>query len=148
VNLTGARTPDARVAELVAPVLPARSFLRGGHLLDIGSGNGSPGLVLAALHPFSAVTLLEPRAKRWAFLREAARELGLTAVEAQRARHDEYAGPAADTVALRGVALDPDELSPLLKPGGVLLLWRRDPPPRGWGEIGAWEAGRALMCST
>ena len=64
---------DLRVALLVAPVLPLADLLEPGELLDVGSGNGSPGLVLALLRPRLDVTLLEPRQRRWAFLREAAR---------------------------------------------------------------------------
>jgi 16S rRNA (guanine527-N7)-methyltransferase len=73
VNLTGARTPAERVAILVAPVAPLAPALEEGRLIDVGSGNGSPGLVLATLRPDLSATLLEPRQRRWAFLREAAR---------------------------------------------------------------------------
>src|SRR4051812_3127442 len=76
VNLTGAGTAEERVAILVAPVLAAVSLPEAGRVLDIGSGNGSPGIVLAALRPDLLLTLLEPRQKRWAFLREAARAVG------------------------------------------------------------------------
>ena len=115
VNLTGARTPGERVRVLVAPVLPAATLVVG-RLLDIGSGNGSPGLVLALLRPELPVTLLEPRARRWAFLREAARAGGRPDVEVLRARHDDIrrprrrhrhapgAGPAAGRVGRAGGA--------------------------------------------
>jgi len=73
VNLTGARTPSERVRLLVGDVLAAAPLPEAGRLVDVGSGNGSPGLVLALLRDDLEVTLLEPRARRWAFLREAAR---------------------------------------------------------------------------
>src|SRR4029079_12504316 len=73
VNLTGARSAEERVGLLVAPVLPARAWVKGPRLLDVGSGNGSPGLVLGLLRPELELVLLEPRLKRWAFLREALR---------------------------------------------------------------------------
>src|SRR5262245_54229704 len=95
VNLTGARTPAARVGLLVGPVLPLADELLPGSLLDVGSGNGSPGLVLAALRPDLATTLLEPRQRRWAFLREAARAMGRPDITVLRERHDQYAGPPA-----------------------------------------------------
>lgn len=128
VNLTGARSPEERARILVAPVLGAAGFL-GGRLLDIGSGNGSPGLVLALLRPELGVTLLEPRLKRWAFLREAARATGLTRVEVLRARHDEYAGPASPTVTVRALALPLAALAPLVAPGGRLLVFGPRPEP-------------------
>src|SRR6185295_15498595 len=49
INLTAARTAEDRVRLLVAPVLPAVPVPEAGRLLDVGSGNGSPGLVLALL---------------------------------------------------------------------------------------------------
>ena len=71
VNLTGARTPADRVGLLVAPVLPAAALPGPGRLIDVGSGNGSPGLVLALLRPDLPVTLLS-RARSAFFLRERA----------------------------------------------------------------------------
>ena len=44
INLTAARTPRERVSLLVASVLPSRDLPESGSLLDVGSGNGSPGL--------------------------------------------------------------------------------------------------------
>ncbi len=46
-------------------------------LLDVGSGAGFPGLVLAAVRPDVQVTLLEPRQKRVSFLRHIIRQLQL-----------------------------------------------------------------------
>jgi 16S rRNA (guanine527-N7)-methyltransferase len=132
VNLTGARTPQERVATLVAPVLPAAPLPAAGPLLDVGSGNGSPGLVLALLRPDLAVTLLEPRQKRWAFLREAARAAGAT-VTVLRQRHDQYAGGPAATVTVRALALGVCDLAPLVAPGGRLLVFGPAPAPAaGW----------------
>jgi 16S rRNA (guanine527-N7)-methyltransferase len=128
VNLTGARSAEERARILVEPVLTAASFVRG-RLLDIGSGNGSPGLVLALLRPEISVTLLEPRLKRWAFLRDAARAAGRTHIEVLRARHDEYSGPPAATVTVRALALGPGELEPLVAPGGSLLVFGPRPDP-------------------
>jgi 16S rRNA (guanine527-N7)-methyltransferase len=123
VNLTGAHTPAERVAVLVAPVLPAAAGIEPGLLLDVGSGNGSPGLVLALLRPDIPTVLLEPRQRRWAFLREAARAAGRPDVDVRRARHDGYAGPPAQTLTVRALALPLRELAALVAPGGRLLVW-------------------------
>jgi len=102
-------------------VLPLLALVEG-PLLDVGSGNGSPGLVLALLRPGLPVTLLEPRQRRWAFLREAARAAGRADVRVLRLRHDAYAGPPAQTVTLRALSLEASQLLPLLRPGGRLLV--------------------------
>jgi 16S rRNA G527 N7-methylase RsmG len=138
VNLTGATTPADRVGVLVAPVLPALPLLGPGGLLDVGSGNGSPGLVLSLLEPGRAAALLEPRAKRWAFLREAARSAGRPDVRVLRQRHDGYAGPPAGNVTVRGLRLPLSALEPLVEDGGrVLVFGTRPDPAAGWRESSA-----------
>lgn len=122
INLTGAATRESAFETLVAPVLGAENLLHG-HVVDVGSGNGSPALILAVLRPDLLFTLLEPRAKRWAFLREAAREMGLRNTSALRDRSDDYRGDLAGTVTMRAVGLEPVRLRPLLEPGGCVLVF-------------------------
>jgi 16S rRNA (guanine527-N7)-methyltransferase len=110
------------VSLLVASVLPSRDLPEPGTLLDVGSGNGSPGLVLALLREDLDVTLLEPRTRRWAFLREAARRCGAGRVRVLRGRHDTYSGTPARTVTVRALALPLGELAPLVAVGGQLLV--------------------------
>lgn len=115
---------------LVADVLPAAPLASPGSLIDVGSGNGSPGLVFALVRDDLEVTLLEPRARRWAFLREAARASS-RGVRVQRVRHDGYAGEPAHTVTLRAVALPLAEIAPLVLPGGRLLVLGGHPEGSG-----------------
>src|SRR5215472_4697996 len=94
-------------------------------LLDLGSGAGLPGIVLALLLPDAEVTLLEPMAKRAAFLEECVTELGLGNVGVSRARAEELAGTLmVDVVTARAVA-PLDRLAAmavrLLRPGGIVL---------------------------
>jgi len=107
---------------LVESVLPSVDLPEPGTLLDVGSGNGSPGLVMALLRDDLDVTLLEPRTRRWAFLREAARHSGEGRVRVLRGRHDTYAGAPVRTVTMRALALPLAELAPLVAPGGRLVI--------------------------
>ena len=135
MNLTGARTPADRVALLVEGVLPAAPHALPGRLIDVGSGNGSPGLVLALVRPELSVVLLEPRQRRWAFLREACRAAGRPDVDVLRERHDQYTGPAATTVTLRGLDLPLPALAPIVAEGGRALVFGRPRPAEpGWRE--------------
>jgi 16S rRNA (guanine527-N7)-methyltransferase len=112
----------AAVAELVPP---------GASVLDIGSGAGLPGIVLAMLVPEVRMTLLEPMLRRTTFLGECVAELGLGNVTICRARAEEMAGKLhADVVTARAVA-PLDRLAGLsagvVRPGGtVLALKGRD----------------------
>jgi 16S rRNA (guanine527-N7)-methyltransferase len=79
----------------------------GASVLDVGSGAGLPGIVLAVARPDLTVTLVEPLARRAAFLSEAVTTLGLgAAVTVVRARAEDLAGgtPTADVVTARAVA--------------------------------------------
>lgn len=140
VNLTGARTRSDRVDLLVRAVVPLAGELLPGSLLDVGSGNGSPGLVLAALRPRAPVTLLEPRQRRWAFLREASRSMGRPDIEVRRSRHDQYAGGPAANVLVRALALPLAELAPLVAAGGQLVVLGR----AAAGEASGLTVARAL----
>lgn len=104
----------------------------GAYVIDVGSGAGLPGIVLAIARPDLTVVLIEPLARRTAFLTEAVRELGLAArVEVLRGRAEEVVsgqlagrvGPA-DVVTARAVA-PIDRLAgwclPLARVGGRLL---------------------------
>lgn len=61
-------------------------------LLDLGSGAGLPGLILALARPEREVHLVEPRRKRVSFLREVCRDLELSRVSVHHARENEVRG--------------------------------------------------------
>lgn len=96
-------------------------------VLDLGSGAGLPGIPLALARPDLVVVLLEPMARRVAWLREVVAELGL-AVSVHRGRAEDPQVRAelggADAVTARAVA-PLGRLAgwglPLVAPGGRLL---------------------------
>ena len=106
---------------VVAELVPER-----GTLVDVGSGAGLPGVVLAMLRPSLQVILLEPLLRRSVFLEECVAELGLSNATVVRARAEEKAAAhiKADIATARAVA-PLDRLvgwaAPLLRPGGELL---------------------------
>lgn len=94
-------------------------------LVDLGSGAGLPGIVLALLLPDVEVTLLEPMLRRAAFLEACVRALGLGNATVLRGRAEDLAGRlAADVVTARAVA-PLDRLAALalglVRPGGIVL---------------------------
>lgn len=106
---------------VLAELLPER-----GELVDIGSGAGLPGIVLAMVRPGLHVVLLEPLLRRSVFLEECVRVLGLRNATVVRFRAEEKAAAAirADVATARAVA-PLDRLvgwaAALLRPGGELL---------------------------
>jgi 16S rRNA (guanine527-N7)-methyltransferase len=94
-----------------------------GTLVDIGSGAGLPGLVLAMMRPGTQVTLLEPMERRVRFLSECIDELGLTNVIVLRGRAEDVT-MQADVATARAVAPLPRlaELAiRVVRPGGMIL---------------------------
>ncbi|RXZ51708.1 16S rRNA (guanine(527)-N(7))-methyltransferase RsmG [Agromyces binzhouensis] len=119
---------------LVAPLL------RPGHVGDVGSGAGLPGLVLAIARPDVHLTLIEPMERRVAWLERQVGELALDNVEVVRARAEEVKLKGRlDQVTARAVSalrtLIPIT-APLLRPGGELVLMKGSGVA---GEIGAAE---------
>jgi 16S rRNA (guanine(527)-N(7))-methyltransferase RsmG len=107
----------------LARLVPAK-----GSLVDLGSGAGLPGIVLAILLPGVKVTLLEPLARRVDFLTECVAALGLVNAEVVRGRAEDLAGHlVADVVTSRAVA-PLDKLVTLslglARPGGRVLAMK------------------------
>lgn len=104
----------------VAPLVPASASV-----IDVGSGAGLPGVVLALLLPDSRVTLVEPMQRRVAFLEYALAELGLDNAVVVRERAEDLTGRlAADVVTARAVAplaRLAGLCSGLARPGGLVV---------------------------
>ena len=105
---------------VVAELLPDR-----GELVDIGSGAGLPGMVLALLRPEVRVVLLEPMLRRSVFLEECLAQLDLPNATVVRARAEEMAGAIKADVATARAVAPLDRLvgwaAGLLRPGGQIL---------------------------
>lgn len=145
INLTAIRDPEECVTRHFGESLYlARCCELRGRLLDIGSGAGFPGLALKIAFPALSVTLLEPIAKKRAFLKEVARECGFDAVEVRSERLGDFVrqqpSPEFDSATARAVGRL-DELVQLtpqcLKPQGRLFLWLS----RAQGNVLAKERG-------
>lgn len=99
-DLTAARNDEELVDLFVADAALLAAHRSDGTWVDIGSGAGAPGLPLALFCPELAMTLVEPRGKRVAFLRTA---VGTFAplVTVRRARSEELAAASFDVAVSR-----------------------------------------------
>jgi 16S rRNA (guanine527-N7)-methyltransferase len=89
-NLTAVRDLLEMVARHLLDSLAVLPFLPEGAVADIGSGAGLPGIPLAICRPAQAFTLVEPAAKRVAFLRHVIADLGLTNVRVAAQSSEDY----------------------------------------------------------
>lgn len=104
------------------------AFARDARLVDVGSGAGLPGVVLAIARPDLDVHLVEPMLRRTQWLEGVVDELGLDSVTVHRGRAEEFAGSlAAPYVTARAVARL-DKLArwcvPLLETDGLLVAMK------------------------
>ena len=124
-GLTGIEDRDQAWAMLVEDALRGVEVVRGldGPIVDVGSGNGSPGIPLAASLPEREVMLLEANRRKADFLERAAAEFGNVRVACGRAEEhrDLYGVGLAKALAPPAVALE--WLLPLVEEGGAAVLW-------------------------
>jgi 16S rRNA (guanine527-N7)-methyltransferase len=99
-----------------------------GQCVDIGSGAGFPGIILAIMRPDCDFTLLDGTGKRARFLQDCIADLGLENCRAIQARAEEYKPRASfDFAVARAVAPMPKLLKwswPLLKPDGLFVAMK------------------------
>ena len=80
-NLTSVRSKQDMLSVHLFDSLSVARFLKGNHILDIGTGAGFPGLPLAILNPERCFYLLDSNGKKTRFVQQAVIDLGLTNVK-------------------------------------------------------------------
>lgn len=115
-------------------------------VVDVGSGAGFPGLVIAAVRPDVEVVLVEPRQRKWAFLRAAAdrASLSCSCLNARVSAALPSGIPESfDRATVRALRLAVPELravSSRLTPDGSILQWA----VAGQGVPAGFEEGRTV----
>ena len=102
-NLTGAKTIDAIYVNIVDSLFPLTFIEKPKTLLDVGTGAGFPGLVLAIALPYTEVVLAEPLKKRVSFLKYAVIDLGLSNVSVEAKRVEKVEHEAFELISSRAV---------------------------------------------
>lgn len=114
-NLTAVRDPadmlTQHLLDCLAVVAPMRRVLAQAlpdgqtpRVLDVGSGAGLPGVVLALCEPGWSVTCVDTVAKKTSFIRQAGLELGLPGLVAVHSRVEDMDGAEFDMVTSRAFA--------------------------------------------
>ncbi len=147
--------PLAEVVDHAGAFVTALADVRG-LVVDLGSGGGVPGLVIARARPDLRIVLLDRRVSRTDHLRRLVGRLALTdrvrVVTADASLGAALLEAPADAVVARGFA-DPATTvrtaAPLLRPGGLLVV--SEPPrpdPTRWPDAVVTGAGFVHMAST
>jgi 16S rRNA (guanine527-N7)-methyltransferase len=120
--------------DCLAIVLPLRQeFSRnlGRRILDVGSGAGLPGVVIATVDPTAEVTCIDSVGKKAAFIAQAATSLGLRNVTVVHGRIEALQVPGFDVITSRAFAALPSLVrltDRLLNPRGVWLAMKGKVP--------------------
>lgn len=134
INLTSIEDVDEAIDRLLLEPLAAARHIptTTRRMMDIGSGGGSPAIPFKLALPDAELTMVEVKARKSAFLREAIRQLGLERAHVETARYEELlARPelheTQDVVSLRAVRTEPRMMTTLqafVAEGGMLVLFR------------------------
>ncbi len=137
INLTGLNlaepTPETFDRLLIEPLIAARHVSAAGQrVIDIGSGGGSPAIPMALAVPNIELLMVESKARKAVFLREAIRVLEMSHADVASCRFEELLGrpdlhEAHDLLTIRAVRVEARILMSLqafLRPGGTMFLFR------------------------
>jgi 16S rRNA (guanine527-N7)-methyltransferase len=126
-NLTGAKTLqqiDQFILDAVIPITFLPSVTKA---MDIGTGAGFPGMILAIALPQTHFTLVEPLSKRASFLQFVKADLGLSNVDVKALRVEQLPSEPYDLITSRAVT-DTEMLLKLSEPfcseGSLLLFYK------------------------
>jgi 16S rRNA (guanine527-N7)-methyltransferase len=140
---------DVHLADSLS-ALEIPGFRSRSRIVDIGSGAGFPGIVLAIAMPGTCVDLVESTRRKCAFLERLVQTLGLSNVNVVCLRAEEWAAEAGreshDAATARAVgplATLVEYAAPLLRPGGLLVAWkgRRDDGEESRAAVAAETLG-------
>ena len=145
-NLTALRDPAQMLThhllDSLAVIAPMRRHLvevgsrvrgndGGSTVLDVGSGGGLPGVVIAATQPNITVTCVDTVQKKVTFVRQVAAELRLPNLQARHTRVEAITDTQWPLITARAFASLPDIVTltrPLLAPGGVWMAMKGQHP--------------------
>ena len=158
INLTSLDNVDEAIDRLLLEPLVASRFVpsTARRLLDIGSGGGSPAIPFKLAVPRLSVTMVEAKARKSAFLREAIRQLAIEGAQVETARYEELLvrpelHESHDILSLRAVRIEARVLTSLqafLAPGGIVMLFRGPAGPQVPAALVPpleWAATHALV---
>ncbi|WP_397533760.1 16S rRNA (guanine(527)-N(7))-methyltransferase RsmG [Roseateles sp.] len=136
-NLTAVRDPQAMLTQHLVdslsllPALHRHAAGRALRLMDVGSGGGLPGVVVAICEPSIDVSCVDAVAKKASFIKQVAAELGLKNLHGEHARVEELRAAPFDLITSRAFAslLDFTTLTRQhLKPGAIWLAMKGQHP--------------------
>lgn len=131
-NLTAVRKPEQMVTRHLLDSLSISPYLRGKHILDVGTGAGLPGIPLSIVFPERQFTLLDSNNKKTRFVTQAVSELELSNVDVVQSRVENFqSAELFDTIITRAysaIGEMVEQTSHLLVSDGTFLAMKGTNP--------------------
>lgn len=89
-NITSIKTPEAQITHHIMDALSIIPYLQGNRFIDVGTGAGIPGIILAIARPEYELTLLDAVGKKVRFLQQVKVSLKLSNVSLVHSRVEMY----------------------------------------------------------
>jgi 16S rRNA (guanine527-N7)-methyltransferase len=134
INLTAIVDPaEMAVKHYLDAIAPIKHIPLQGHLLDIGTGGGFPGIPLKVMRPDQPMTLIDGVRKKISFVKQAIRQLGLQGIEAHQMRAEDLGRRPSEATqyqvivcrALTDLSAIVTLSTPLLAPGGSIVAYEK-----------------------
>lgn len=104
-NLTGIKEINDMVGHHLLDSLAVMPYLSGNHIIDVGTGAGLPGIVLALVSPDKRIVLLDSNGKKTRFLQQAKAELAIMNVDVVKSRVEDFeSSECFDTIICRALS--------------------------------------------
>ncbi|SBS25040.1 Ribosomal RNA small subunit methyltransferase G [Marinomonas spartinae] len=138
-NLTAIRDVDQMISLHLLDSLATLPFIKGERIIDVGTGPGLPGMVLAICYPEKHFTLLDSNGKKTRFLTQVKMELGIDNVTVANERVEKHAHQGEyDHVISRAFASLQDMINwtlPLPKDTGNFLAMKGVHPDKELADL-------------
>jgi 16S rRNA (guanine527-N7)-methyltransferase len=143
-NLTAVKAPEEMVTLHLLDSLSVMPYVQEGRLLDVGSGAGFPGIVLAIMRPDLQVTTLDSVGKKASFMRQVKAELGIKNLEVVGGRVEAFSPDQKfDMIISRAFSEISDFLrltQHLIKEGGAWLAMKGVYPHEELAKVQGYES--------
>ena len=151
-NLTAVRDREKMISAHILDSLSALPYSKGPRCLDVGSGAGLPGFVIALARPEQRWTLLDSNGKKTRFLSQLSLEMGVDNIEVAQARAEKFLSSAPYSFiisrAFGSLGKLMDAVEHLIRPGVRVVAMKGKAPDEELRAVEGLKARVSVQAAT